>query len=1785
MADDITKFKSLNYMSNRVVRNAMSGKKNDPDAGMLVTETASFSDTVTPQNYLMRSEITSDTTFTVASVTFHENSAVVTTTTPNGFSNVQVGDSIRPEGLGGYFYTILTKESPTQLVLNLEYSSPDGATTNTGVAQVMKREFGRAKLYAYSDPGQSGVDVFSYDAQLGMWMLGNDAASHKSGPYSTTSDQTASPYMDSIKGHSVPNGETGVADINLVGVLKKNLQPTQADNSVVIFSPSPNPSSLNEPGDTSKLAIKVKYPGQDWANLVYGEDYLLSYTNNPVYDGYRPLPSQVKSVIISMMKDFSYTENVDSGFAGKIAPVDSDKETINPVWGESIKVIAGDNLSPNESFMVDPLRGVVTIFDRVNKEELIGAVLYDKGAIYSGVEVRLSNDSMENITEDSYSSSKLLKENIDFTVNKENGTFYLLGESDPNKTLLLSYLVEGATRTTSQPAEDISDLRTDAFPVAPGSVRITATYKDGTKSKELSSSDYTIFYSNGVIRLNESYEGVFKAISIMYKPALMITALAKSVGENKFYFRVKDVPVLALNEMSIAVGFKDASLEVLTLTTKEGRDIPVAGSKYSKDNGVLTLAEASPTMAKAGYALVSFGYTSSSLPYYPLVRILRKLPQGSTNIVLESTSVSSLGLSVGGFLKFTSTTDPKAMEIVCIASIVNIDGVNVQVNFTQPTRRLIENLYWYASDSSVPWVGDIYQTSSAFAEKASQVTLEGVVPCQAACILSLEGNGLYQILGRSYEGGRTILSITPNLSAAISSTVSAQITEAPVYQEGDNGLSAKNAIMSEALPIATMYAPDIDEPTRFSLRKKGTTYTITKSTETTADVIFSEDSSGKTIKDTLDTLAEEFSGHVSYFADASDVPSDNLGVIVADVNPNQLPYVFKSYPTLYRKRLGETSYTALTQGVEYLSESGIIRLTEGNTIVKGDRFRLSYNYPSSQGSSTVTVSGKQFVSTVKGTQFNVSYDYLAPDQFYIETMKEGLFIYDWAIPYLTARKEALKGPKPLGSKGPLVVSTSTNIEGAVYNTISELRDIYLANNVLWKVSDYYKNRMLPFAKEYSSLLGLKAGNITDGSDPRTSWVDVCHQMCYGISEFFPSDYTSLTPVEDGRFAQTYSCCDTVAVYNDSTYGYIMGPYSNFKDVANGLRAGDKLVLEGSPNEYTIVSVDTAVKVTVTPPIEGATMDVPDFSGIKSFYGIHYSVIRNMPGEMYFVDDKGHHGAKAVSSLMGDVFVMQGVKNNFALEYSIDAGKTWVKQVVDLTENDTLPLPHYLSLKEVASILFDSLSTNFIVAVEDIYSWPSFSPQLQELLSFQWPLSIPDTGKLPGKRAALVIRARESKTWIRFSSTAPSNNVNLGFDKNTVYKGAYNVLNCKNMAEAEKEDRTALITEINKILGVSDKIDRSLSAGTLVSPVTLDLEIVTEHLEQLKNASAGASGIAYETDATAQVALSYTGANQAISVYSGYISETDTQKTKDTTRLSTISGGAAESYVCSFQGETLSRSEANGLLAQSFASENKGKLKLTSDFPSSVDPRVVYGTGAKDSTVPLGTDGVAKEVFPTYVNNAYMKGTYVSQPYGAWDSLSDSTKRYSSGASEIFRMDDALTITSTYPSGITISSTENGMTIIAGANTTYIAYDAYTNLANLVSKLNSLGVLSCTKNINYPDTTPYGTLVPIDTARVLSNGSSLTIPFGIKGDILFYTVSDDNLLTWKSEESSRISTVEGYLTYYPTRAAEIKNSFGVSGESLHNNREMWIKKLLHKTFGMAGFYLPAKKAVKESYEEQ
>jgi hypothetical protein len=1008
---------------------------------------------------------------------------------------------------------------------------------------------------------------------------------------------------------------------------------------------------------------------------------------------------------------------------------------------------------------------------------------------------------------------------------------------------------------------------------------------------------------------------------------------------------------------------------------------------------------------------------------------------------------------------------------------------------------------------------------------------------------------------------------------------------APVYQEGDNGLSAKNAILGEAIPIATLQAPEVDEPTRFALKKAGTTYSVTKSTETSAEVVYSEDSSGKTIKSTLDALADSFSGQVTYYANATDIPSANLGVIVAEVNPNQLPYTFRSFPTLYRKRWGETSYTALTLGVEYSSESGIIRLTEGNTIAKGDRFKLSYSYPSNQGASSISVSGKQFVSTVKGTQFNVAYDYLAPDQFYIETMKEGIFVYDWALPYLDAKKEALKGPKPTGSKGPIVVSTSGKIEGAVYNTISELRDIYLASNVLWKVSDYYKNRMLPFAKEYSALLGLKAGNITLERDTRTSWVDVCHQMNFGMSEFFPNDYTSLVPLEDGRFAKTYTCCDTVAVYNDSTYGYIVGPYSNFNDVANGLLAGDKVVLEGSPIEYTIVSVDTSSKVKVTPLIEGATTDVPDFSKVKSFYGIKYSVIRSLPGEMYFVDDKGHHGAKAVSSMLGDVFVMQGVKNNFALEYSIDAGKTWTKQVVDLTENDTLPLPHYLSLKEVARILFDSLSSVFIVDVEDVYSWPNYTSQLQEMLSFQWPLSIPDTGKLPGKRSALVIRARGSKTWVRFSSTASSGNVDLGFDKSTVYKGALNVLNCKNMASDEKEERIGLITGINKILDISDKIDRSLSAGTLVSPVTTIVATVSEHLEQLKSASAGASGITYEKDATEQVALSYTGANQAIAVYAGYISETDSQKAQDSAKLSQVSGGAAEAYVCSFQGETLSRSEANGLLAQSFASSNIGKFKVTSYFPSTVDPRIVYGTGAKDATVPLGTDGAAKAVFPTYLNNSYMKGTYVTQPYGSWDSLSDSTKRYSSGASETLKMDDAITLKATYATGITLSSTENGMTVVAGATSTYIAYDSYSNLAKLVNKLNSLGVLSCTKNANYPDTTSYGTLVPISTARVLANGSSLTIPFGVKGDILFYSVSDDNLLTWKMEEGSRISTVEGYLSYYPVRAAEIKNSFGVSGESLHNNREMWIKKLLHKTFGMAGYYLPAKKAVKESYDEQ
>jgi hypothetical protein len=595
-------------------------------------------------------------------------------------------------------------------------------------------------------------------------------------------------------------------------------------------------------------------------------------------------------------------------------------------------------------------------------------------------------------------------------------------------------------------------------------------------------------------------------------------------------------------------------------------------------------------------------------------------------------------------------------------------------------------------------------------------------------------------------------------------------------------------------------------------------------------------------------------------------------------------------------------------------------------------------------------------------------------------------------------------------------------------------------------------------------------------------------------------------------------------------------------------------------------------------VPGAYSSEPSFPDLKSFYGMKYKVTRSAPGEMTFGDEKGHSGAKAISSLTESVFVVPSVQDTFKMKFSVDEGVTWTNKSINLTSDMTIPLPLYWSLTEIATKLYDSLYSNFIVSVEDVYTWPEFSDTVTSTLDVAWPLNITDVDHLSGKRSSIVIRARASGTWMKFD--APGN-LDLGFSTSIVYKGASRLSYCSTVAQDEIDARNVEIPKLNTLLAVADKIDRGLAANVepLKTPATTVLSSVSSHIANIQEALAGATGLMAEVDATASVALSFTGAQQAVSKYTQYLSESNGDKTKDTAYKNSVQGTTGASYASDFHVETISRTATNNLLSSQYASTGEAVLNLTASLRSAtMEPRIVFGDRTKNPTVPLGISRALVSVFPEYLINGSMMGTYILNPFGSWVNTSV-TSRYSSGVTEPIRMDNAFTISSSI-TGVTLESTEFGITLTHGTDTFYTAYDSYPTLTSLIAKIDADGLVTCTLG-SYPGNTAYGTLVMMPL-RTLTVGTPQVMPFGIKGDISFYVVSDYNLVTRRNQDSSRVSTVGGYKSWYTSRKTQLKQYFGTQGESLPTNRQYWLAKLLQRVYGPVCTFLPLKRVLKEHY---
>lgn len=1763
--DDLRKINGLNKLENRVVRNALRNRLNNPQSGLLFTNTPEGSDTETPGTYLIQSEITLDTSSVVATVTFTEGTQTVSTTVANGFSGIEAGDFIRP-ATGGIVYVIQVKVSNTELLLK---SAFEGETT-TGEAQSFKLKFGRAKLYSYRNT--EAVTSFSFDDKTGAYVLESGAT--RSGPHDTKGDESLVSFRNGVSYYNIPgSNEEGQADINIVGIVSKLLPPASADKLIETFTPVPYPSNLTRPQDLSKLTI-----GLQGGELVFGEDYLLSYTPNPIFDGYLPLPEEASVANIHLLEDYEYEESVQD-FKGIIAPTDSDGAITN-VWAESLTVTEGSTeLVPNVDFFGDGLSGSVAVFDRKSAEPLVGAVLTDKGLFYSGLSVKKAVVSWEDAIAEDFEGEKDLREGEDFSVNTENGALYLINGIQENETLRISYLVQGASLEESVLVERAPTLRTKAFPIIPGTVFVEVHKGKGSKREILQEGrDYQVMHTNGVISLKEELVSQIDKIQVTYSPALAVEAYVKAFSQSSFAIRVVGLPLAAIDKNTITFPIREDA-DILGVVLPGGSTFNYRDKvKQHKDAQILFIEEGLPRLAQWGHAFVSFSIETGSLPFAPLVRYSNTLTAGVSSKVWESASPADVPVETGSIIKFYSRTNPAIKEYVRVAQKEDMDGLNTRVTFYQEVGNTVGTLAYMVSDEPLVFLTSVYNAEGS-PGGASEITLVGEAPCRPGCLVDVENAGVYYVTSKTSVGGNTLLGVTPPLAKEVKQGVGVLISEKPLYEEGDNILIPAFPLLNTPVP-AVIIGYTLEEnspPTRFSISQNQEGLILTKREEGVADVTYGPYTLvGRSLEEVLEDIETGVPGVVFEYlqgADIGDISAESIFPIEQGFNPKQLPYTLRVLPTIIRQQ--DSTREFLKNETDYvLAEGGVIVLNEGHE--EGARYFLSYACPR-QVTGAIEVKGKRFVGISQGTQLRVTTDYLARDQFIIETKEEWDYLGAWVLPYLEKKKEALRGPQTQGSAGMSADSSTGLLKGVQEDNFSLVRDLYLTATLLWKIAEYYRTRMQSFSKEFEALKGFVIGN-TRGGDIYT-WYDVNHQSTFGVSKFFPLNYAKDAPLGDGRFAESYTPFDTCAVYNEGGSGRVYSLYANFDKDTKGVSVGDKIKIQGVTELFEIEEILSSTTVRVSTEIPGAGSTPPP--DLDIFEGIPYEVIRQDPWNIGFADDKGNIGAMLISSLGQRVLIQStDPATKFYIQQSTDDGGTWEVHEVSF-ENEVMGivpplLSRYWSLEEIASKLNEEMAPHFIVTVEEVYKWDGLASEVNKAVSVLWPLEVPDTGTTPGYRRTLVLRSRNPLAWVRVPSWEA---LDLGFVKGVIYKGSQNSYSCISLYDMERSKRLSVKDTIEGLLAISNKIQRGTQANkdVLTTKVEEAQALANRLYIKLGEAKEGAEELSEETDASSAIGITHAQAVLAEDEYTTRLEGTETVTEGDEDTLEDLEADEGK-YICAFEEGVLARDDVQDVISQAYDATGQAVVLFDAlnQKTEGYDPRVLFGDKTKDPSVPLGAGGSNLVVFPGYLNNGNIIGSYVPHPYGVWDNTLVG-EGYSSSTTEGFRMEDALTVVVTAP-GYSLSSNIFSMTITGPSTSQTYSYGLYSTLGNLIAALNSFNS-AVQFSTTFPLDTPYGALLTVN--KNLTVGSPYIVPFGVKGDMVYYVISDYELMQERDRQQSRANVLGAEKGWLVTREGQLRTQFGEGGERLSYNRKVWMNRLLHKTLGVLSSIVPLKKMIREA----
>ena len=1536
----------------------------------------------------------------------------------------------------------------------------------------------------------------------------------------------------------------------------------------------------------------------------------------------------------------------------------------------------------------------------------------------------------------------------DFFINEANGAFLLNKKLAIGERMLFEYHNKGYSLKTDaldpslSPAGIISDnLRLSSYPVIPLTYSVKAQGGGNGVRSLVDGVDYVIALDTGIVTLltphvqGETYyfsylPAVVNYYAIMEQP---------QDGTMKYRMRAYIEPARGSSNTTILVYNKQALengifLDTLQARTLDGRILILNNLRFDQKEGKLLFDANNNVLRNDGY-LLDYEFMSAAVPFAPLVRLSKTLKKGKDWFQTDGSDIGS-SLKEGQVISI-SPYDTKNQVYYQIKNILNASGLNRQVILNNQFKQEMKEPTFRLSDNAVNFVSVDNLSVQAYTVGDSQLILDGDFRTSfgIAKMILVEDSSpktkseIYHIVSCRYNNdlSRTEISVSPQFlttesRAAVLDAI--KVSDSVVYQEGDTALITKYPIYPSSFPVWEIkYLPEDNGGYATVQMSKDEVKIIEYLPETKNEYSVGIEE-GYNIDDTA-TAITQLGGGGKFGVDWL-FPRGG-GLVTENMERSymafRMPYITKSKAQVRKKAVGDTVFRPLKWGAvvgdgDYCVLDGYVYLK--NPIVFGEKYVVTYvgvdNLSTYRGRA-LQVEGRRFVPMPGRSMYRVSYDYLRPDQYFIDAPAYKTFLETVVGPYLEAAAASKEGPKPSGIIGGSDTETSSNAEGGLTDSFYQLRDEKLKLDLYMMSYKYYVDRMGYFAREYQLLTSVRyancefSGGMDDGRFNLPATSDIDNYATFGVSIFSPTGHTDTEPKVSERFLGYYKSYGEANFFNqvisDVSTGIMLADKAEF--TKRGLAAGDQIRINGRKKLYTIAQIVSDEEIRFTSAIEGKAhssgfvynggvykqKSFPLFSWLTppsmrevSKKGYQYWVRTADLPAFPVVDDQGCPDAVARADI-GEPYPLadgNSYANVLCVKVSTDYGVTWATSEINLSFLDE---PYTASRVAQAisrgSTQYDpaapatvqtiaGLSSLFKIYAEKRYF--SEGVESSKTLDTSWPLGMPDKMEKNGVAYGIVMRANSVSTWFQFTEPAVGTDSDekktgastLGFPVDVVFKGNLDGASLTVLASTDKANRAAETLELDRMLYVYNKMDRS--NGTVYkTPLTTSVSVSraseVQYRDLLTSAEAVTSSIMIETDATPAIADSFAQASTMHAKYVQQHGDSVGALSADDVFTSAVSANA-DRFLCTVVTETISQEDASAEAEANYASSGVPTITLLTASIAD-DNRIIFG----DQTEAYSFAGYSAN--PSYVQSSVPTGQYDKFVKSSWNTaastprsiiyvtaspnataatvavtsskvsvfyqknlLQSDTKEFL--LSEYTTMQSLVTAMNASNGGYYTASLTNGQStavspadkllygsvpssklVVSAAaylpayltteglkytdsNSTVITMKSAITVTPKISGISTMDVSAgaiVLHNASIPGgqvTVPYSgssTLSSIVASLQSSAGvyftfahdaaadgaykvgnflakSGVTLPapvyFGVKGDILFCSLSDANLNSRKSELQARTAELVTALASYPSRSVQVKTSVGPDGEDLYYNQYLWLSYIADKEAG-------------------